>query len=264
VIYKSVCWALFFYAILVTPAIAHDRLPQGGETSAAPVGIEERLGAKVPLDLTFRDASGKVVRFGDLTKTPVILSLVYFRCRDVCPRILESLAQLLGRVSLVPGKDFSVVTVSFDLRDTPATAAAKKKNYLKAIGRPYPPESWRFLTGDSETIHRLTEAVGFHFQRSGDGFQHPAALVVLSPEGKVIRYFYGLTYLPFDLKMSVNEALAGRPGPTIRRALLYCFRYDPEGRTYVFNLLKVSGTVTLFFGAVILIFLLRPGKKDQR
>jgi len=261
-VWRFVCSFLLMFCVLIVPVFAKDPGPEAAR-GEVPIGIDERLGAKVPLDLTFLDAAGKPVRLGDLAKQPILLSLVYYSCPNVCPRIMSSLAQVLGKIPPASGQDFSVVTISFDEKDTPSSASAKKKNYLKAIGKPYPPEALRFLTGDRETIRRLTEAVGFHFERSGDAFEHPAALVVLSPEGKVIRYLYGLTYLPFDIKMAVNEALAGRPGPTIRRALLYCFSYDPAGRTYVFNLLKVSGTVTLFFAVVILAFLLRP-KKNKR
>jgi protein SCO1/2 len=253
-----VCLLVLFGLVSPLPAA---NAPSGTAGPSSDIGVEEQLGATVPLDLTFLDENGKQVSLRDLAKKPIILSLVYYSCPNICPRILSSIAQLLGKVPLVPGKDFSVVTISFDERDTPLTAREKKKDYLKAIGKPYPPEAWRFLTGDRETILRLTNAVGFHFQRSGDAFEHPACLIVLSPKGKVIRYLYGLTYLPFDIKMAVTEAAQGRPGPTIRRALLFCFSYDPQGRTYVFNLLKVCGTVTVVFALMVLAFVLWPRKK---
>jgi protein SCO1/2 len=228
--------------------------------SSLTIGIDEKLGQRIPLNLTFSDEQGRRVGLEEFFRKPVILSLVYYTCPSVCPRIMSGIAQVLGRMQMDSGESFSVVTVSFDETDVPAAALAKKKNYIKAIGKPFPDDDWRFLTGDKETIRQLTDAVGFRFQRQGDAFEHPSALIVLSPDGKVTRYLYGLTYLPFDLKMAVAEASAGRIGPTINRVLLFCFTYDPEGRTYVFNLLKVTGLVILFFAGTFLAAVLLKKK----
>jgi len=131
---------------------------------------------------------------------------------------------------------------------------------MKAIGRSFPDASWRFLTGTQDAIFQLTDAVGFKFQRQGDAFEHPASLIILSPDGKIVRYLYGLTYLPFDLKMALTEAQEGKVRPTIRRVLLFCFSYDPEGRTYVFNILKVAGILVLFLAAIFTIILVTKGR----
>ncbi|MFQ5902765.1 MAG: SCO family protein [Candidatus Binatia bacterium] len=262
------CLLLLLLSSLWAPVDGHcegERAHSGKETDR--LGIDERLGATVPLDLTFQDEQGNPVRLRELIDKPTVLSLAYYTCPNVCPRILSSMAEMLGLLDMEAGRDFTAVTVSFDGRDNPASAREKKKNYIKAIGKPFPAEEWRFLTGDSEAIQRLTDAIGYRFQRRGDVFDHPASLIVLSDRGKIIRYLYGVTYLPLDVKMALTEASAGRVGPTIRRALLFCFSYDPEGRTYVFNVLKVSATVILFFGAIFLVFLVgtsRMRKKDAR
>ncbi len=244
---------------------AHGKHEHSATTPAASaLGIDEKLGEPVPLDVTFTDEAGKPVVLRDLIDRPTILSLVYFTCPNVCPRILGSVAQLLGRLAPEPGESYTVITLSFDEMDTPEVARQRKKNFLKAIGKPFPEARWHFLTGDLASIRRLTDAVGFNFQRQGEAFEHPAALTVLSPSGRVVRYLYGLTYLPFDVKMALTEASEGRVGPTIRRALLFCFSYDPEGRTYVFNILKVTASVILFFALVLLAVLVGKGRLSNR
>jgi protein SCO1/2 len=133
--------------------------------------------------------------------------------------------------------------------------------YLKMIERPFPEEAWRFLTGDQENIRKLTESIGFHFRREGKNFLHPVLLVILSSDGKITRYIYGTDLLPFDLKMGLLEASQGRTGPTIGKVLRFCFSYDPKGRKYVFNTLKVTGIVTLAFALSFILFLVLKGKR---
>ncbi len=234
------------------------------QTSLPTIGIDEKLGEQVTLDLRFHDEYGKEVALRELIDKPTILSLVYHSCKDICPRIQSGVAGVIGKMNMIPGKDYKVITLSFDENDKPPLALEKKKNYIKAIGEPFPEEAWRFLTGTPESIRALTDAVGFRFKREGDGFEHPAALIVLSPDGKIVRYLYGLTYLPLDVTMAITEASKGRVGPTIRRVLLFCYSYDPQGRTYVFNILKVTGTVIVFFAAVLLVFLMIKGKNRTR
>ena len=225
------------------------------------IGIEEKLGAMVPLDLTFIDEDGRKVRLAELIDKPTVVSFIYYSCRDVCPLLLSGEVKVLRELDAVPGKEYMALTVSFDELDTPADARKKKTDFLQAIGKPYPPDAWRFLTGDKENIQKLTDAVGFRFRRNEDVFQHSISLVVLSGQGKIIRYLYGKTFLPFDLKMALTEASEGRTGPTIAKVLLYCFTYDPKGRRYVFNILKVFGTVMVVFLGGFFIFLTRAGKR---
>ena len=139
----------------------------------------------------------------------------------------------------------------------------KKKLYFKMIEKPFPEDAWKFLTGDIENIRKLTDSVGFHFKRVGEDFEHPVSLVILAPDGKIVRYMYGADPLPFDLKIALVEASQGRIGPTIAKVVRFCFRYDPKANKLVFNLLKVTGTVTLLFALSFVLFLLFKGRKQN-
>lgn len=259
---RSLVFFLILNIFFSSDSYAHET--EHEHTLPETMEIDEKLAEQVPLDLRFHDEYGKDVTLRELIDKPTILSLVYHRCTNICPRIQNGVAGVLGRMNMIPGKDYEVITLSFDENDKPPLALEKKKNYIKAIGKPFPEEAWRFLTGDPESIRALTDAVGFRFRRQGNDFEHPAALIVLSPHGKIIRYLYGLSYLPLDMTMALTEAQEGRAGPTIRRVLLFCYSYDPQGRGYVFNILKVTGSVVLFFSAVLVVFLLAKGKKEKQ
>jgi len=245
--------------LLNNPAYGHVEKPKAGYE----IGIRENQGQTIPLDLTFYDENGKPVTLNQLIRTPALLALVYYHCPNVCSLLLQNLTDVLNRLSADPGKDYILLAVSFDEREKPDLALERKKFYLKMIGKPIPEEGWRFLTGDGETIRRLTDAVGFHFEREGDDFEHPVVLTILSPKGKIVRYLYGTEYLPFDIKMGLLEATEERVGPTISKALRFCFSYDPKGKKYVFNTLKVTGTVTLLFALLFVAFLVFKGKRRQ-
>jgi protein SCO1 len=225
------------------------------------VGIEEKLGQTIPLDLKFNDAGGQEVSLRELIHTSTILAPVYFSCPDVCSFLLYNLAGALNQLSSEPGKEYQVLAVSFDETEKPPLALEKKTLYLKMIEKPFPQEAWRFLTGQEENIRKLTEAIGFRFKREGKTFQHPVLMVILSPNGKITRYMYGTDVLPFDLKMALLEASQGKIGPTIGKVLRFCFSYDPKGRKYVFNTLKVTGIVTLAFALSFILFLVLKGKR---
>lgn len=219
------------------------------------LGIEEKLGSYIPLELSFYDEEGRKNTLGELIDEPAIISLVYYNCKRLCPTTLDGLSEVLGKLGPAAGEDYRVITVSFDPRDTPEVALRRKTDYIKAIGKPFPPGAWRFLTGDPGAIGKLTSSLGFKYRSEGEDFLHPGALVVASPEGKVVRYLYGKRFLPFEVEMALAEASAGRPASAVRSALLFCFSYDPQGRRYVFNLLKVTGTVTLLTALAFFIFL---------
>jgi protein SCO1/2 len=228
------------------------------------VAIFEKLGDHVPLGLEFVSDEGNKVVLRDLVDKPTVISLVYFSCRHACPMLLNGVAEVLRKTDLKAGKDFNLITVSFDVNDTAAVAAETKRNYVQAIGKPFPANEWKFLTGTNENIELLTESVGFSFKREANGmFTHPVTLIILSKEGKVTRYLSGTTFLPFDLKMAVTEASEGRVGAVLKRAFLYCFSYDPASRRYVFNVLKVFGTVTLIFVGSFIAYLIVTGKKHR-
>ncbi len=244
------------YAVLIIIAVLllHPAY-SGQEAVPLQTGIDEKLGQQIPPDLTFTDEKGGQVDAKDLFTRPVILSLIYYNCRHICPALLSGISEALDALDLEAGKDFSVVTVSFDETDTPALAMNTKNNYLTLLKKEFPHESWKFLTGDRENIMRLTGAAGFRFKREKEGFLHPSSLIILSPGGKITRYLYGTTFLPRDLSMAVYEASEGRPGRSVGRLLLYCFSYDPEGRKYVFNILKVAGTATILFAGAFIAYL---------
>ena len=255
----SLMLSLLLLFPLRTPVLAHVE----DSKQQLEIGIKEKLGLLIPLELTFYDENGKPVSLKQLIKTPVILAPVYYSCPNVCNFLLQNIAGALGKLPAEPGKEYVVLAFSFDETEKPPLAAEKKKTYLQMIGKPFPSEAWRFLTGEKEDILKLTEAVGFQFQRVGKDFQHPVALIILSHEGKIIRYLYGTDILPFDLKMALLEASEGRVGPTISKALRFCFSYDPKGRRYVFNTLKITGIATLAFALLFALFLMVKGKRTR-
>ncbi len=225
------------------------------------LGIEEKLGQTIPLDVVFHDEDGKQISLRQVINMPTILAPVYFGCPDVCSFLLYNLAVALNQLSSEPGKEYQVLAVSFDETEKPPLALEKKRLYLKMIEKPFPAEAWKFLTGEEENIQKLTEAIGFRFKREGKTFQHPVIMVILSPDGKITRYLHGTDVLPFDLKMALLEASEGRIGTTISKVLRFCFSYDPKGRKYVFNTLKVTGVVTIAFALSFILFLVLKGKR---
>jgi protein SCO1/2 len=222
------------------------------------VRIDQRLGVQVPGELTFRDEAGRTVRLGDyFDGKPHILVLAYYECPKLCTLVLNGLRDGLQRVdSLEIGRDFDILTVSFNPRETPAIAAAKKKNYVASYGRPGAEQGWHFLTGDQASIDRLTRAVGFYYAYDprSEQFAHSSTLIVLTPDGKVSSYLLGVRYEPKDLRLGLVEASSGKIGSTIDQVLLYCFHYDPQVGKYTADVLwfvrlggmfVVAGLVTL-------------------
>jgi protein SCO1/2 len=227
------------------------------------VGVDEKLGATIPLDLVLKAEDGQPVTLRSLIDKPTILTLNYFRCAGICTPQLSGVAEVLNRTQAEPGKDFQVLTVSFDERDEPEIAAQKRTNYLGEITRPFPPAAWRFLTGPAATTKALADAVGFKFKRVGDDFVHAGAIIFISPKGKVTRYMYGTTYVPADLQMAAQEAARGEAQPTINKFLKFCFSYDPAGRKYVLNTTTIGATVIILAALVFVATLVRRGRKTK-
>lgn len=224
------------------------------------VGIEQRLDSQVPPDLTFRDETGQTVKLGDyFGKKPLILNLVYYNCTMLCGEALAGLSGAMRLVKFDVGKEFDVVTVSFDPRETPEIAAAKKKDYVKRYGRPDADKGWHFLTGSAESVNALTKAVGFQYQYDPkiNQFAHATAIMVLTPQGRISRYFYGVDFPPKDLRMGLVEASQGKIGNPIDQVLLYCYHYDPATGKYgavITNILRLAGAATmLILGGFLLI-----------
>jgi len=215
------------------------------------VGIEQRLDTQVPANLIFRDEGGKTVKFGDyFGRKPLILNLVYYNCTMLCGEALAGLSSAMRLIKFDVGNEFDVVTVSFDPRETPEMAAAKKKDYVGRYGRANAAAGWHFLTGQADSINALTKAVGFQYQYDAktNQYAHATAIMVLTPQGRISRYFYGVDFPPKDLRMGLVEASQGKIGNAVDAVLLYCYHYDPETGKYgalVGNILRVAGAATI-------------------
>jgi protein SCO1 len=234
------------------------------------VGIEQKLDAQVPADLAFTDDAGRAVKLGDyFGKKPLILNLVYYNCTMLCGEALAGLTGSMKMIKFDVGDQYDVVTVSFNPHETTADAAAKKKDYIQRYGRPGAASGWHFLTGSAESIDVLTKAVGFQYQYDPkiQQYAHATAIMVLTPEGRISRYFYGVDFPPKDLRLGLVEASTNKIGNLTDQVLLYCYHYNPATGKYgavVTNMLRIGAGVTiLFIGGLILIFL-RLEKSAQR
>lgn len=232
------------------------------------VDFQQHLDTQLPLTLTFRDEQGETVRLADyFGKTPVLLTLGYYRCPLICGQELNSLARSLKPLSLDFGKDFQVITVSIDPEEKPGLARDKKASLLKRYGRPGAEESWHFLTGDEEQIRQLADAAGFVYvynEKNGQ-YVHPAGILVVTPEGKISRYFYGLEYPAKDLQFTLIEASAGKVGSPVAKLLLFCYEYDPTSGRYtlaIVFLIRIFGSLTaLGLGIYIAAMLIRDRRR---
>ena len=224
------------------------------------VGIEQHLDAQIPADLAFVDDTGRPVHLGDyFGKKPLILNLVYYNCTMLCGEALAGLSGALKAVKFDVGKQFEIVTVSFNPKETPDLAAAKKKDYLARYGRAGAAQGWHFLTGPAESINALTKAVGFQYQYDPkiQQYAHATAIMVLTPQGHISRYFYGVEFPPKDLRMGLVEASEGKIGNAVDQVLLYCYHYNPATGKYgavVVNMLRLGAAITIvLLGGLILI-----------
>ena len=227
------------------------------------VGIEQHLNGQVPADLAFVDESGRPVKLGDyFGKKPLILNLVYYNCPMLCGEALAGLTASMKMIKFDAGNQFEVITVSFNPKETPQLAAEKKADYLKRYGRPNAAAGWHFLTGPAESINALTNAVGFQYQydASKDQYAHATAIMVLTPEGRISRYFYGVDFPPKDLRLGLVEASQEKIGNAVDQVLLYCYHYDPTAGKYgavVSNMLKLGGGLTILFIVGLIFILIR-------
>lgn len=229
----------------------------------AELGIYEHLDQILPDGLTFTDENYKVVDLKKEIDKPTVIALVYYECPGLCSPLLEGVAQVITRAKLDLGTEYQVFTISFDPDEKPRLAKDKKANYAKLVKNKDVEKGWRWFTGDSTNVTNLLNSLGFKVKKQGEEFIHPASLIVLSPEGKITRYLHGTYFLPFDLKMAVIESSEGRSGPTINKVLKYCFSFDPEGKKYVVNITRISGTLILFIAASFLAGLLLSKKRGR-
>lgn len=250
--------ALVSAAVLASAQPAQER-----PTLLRDVGYDQRLGEQVPLDLVFRDEVGRLIPLRSLFRgRAMVLSLVYYQCPMLCTLTLNGLASALSVLTFDVGKEFDVVTVSFEPKETAPLAAAKKKAHLERYPRPGAAEGWHFLTGDAPAIAALTRAVGFRYVWDAETRQyaHPAGLVVLTPDGRIARYMYGVEYAPRDLRLALVEASQRRIGNPVDTVLLYCYQYDPARGRYaasVLRLVRLGGILTVLGLASFVLVSLR-------
>jgi protein SCO1/2 len=226
------------------------------------VGIDEHLGDTIPLNLTFINEQDQSVTLGSIINKPTILSFVYFDCPGICSTLQEGIADLIDRSELELGKDYDIITISFNYRDNTVRALEKKANFVTRIAKDKA-TSWHYLTGDSASINKILKSVGYKLKIAGLDFIHPSAIIMLSPKGKITRYLYGLTYLPFDLKMSAIEAQKGISQPTINKVLEFCYAYEPEGKRYSLEITKLAGVFILIIIATLFLVLIIRSKKKE-
>ncbi|MEX0711503.1 MAG: SCO family protein [Pirellulales bacterium] len=234
------------------------------------VGIDQRLDAQVPLELEFRDEAGRRVRLGKyFDRRPVVLLLVYYRCPMLCNQVLNGFLKSSQALKFRIDADYEVVTVSFDPGETPRLAAEKKERYVGAYRRPGAAEGWHFLTGDEPSIERLARSVGFRYRRDAASgqFAHASGIMVLTPDGKVSKYFYGIEYPPEDLRLGLVESSAGRIGGLVDRVLLLCYHYDPSTGKYglaIAGALRVAGSATVLAMGGFLFMMFRQERRRSR
>ena len=235
------------------------------------IGVDQQLDAQLPLDLRFKDAQGRSVRLGDLFRDgrPVVLSLVYYRCPMLCGLVLDGMVNVLGELDWAPGGEFDVITVSIDPNEKPTLARAKKQSVLGELGKPGAELGWHFLTGDREAIASLADTVGFRYRylRDQREYAHPAALFVITPEGRVSRYLFGVRHDPRTVRLSLVEAAEGRIGSVVDAFLLYCYRYDSVDGKYspvAWRLMRVAGVGTaVVLGGVLIGFWRREARRKR-
>lgn len=235
------------------------------------VGIDQKLGAQVPLDVPFQDSTGQTLTLRSYLnggKQPVVLSLVYYNCPMLCPRVLSALTTSLRRMTLEPGKDYQVITVSFDPKDTPTASAREKTTQLAAFNRNGSEQAWHFLTGSQSSIQQLTQSVGFRYQwdPKTKQFYHATALILLTPQGKVSKYFYGIDYSPTDLRLGLVQASDDKIGSFVDPILLFCCEYNPMTGRYdllVSHVLALAAGFTVLLLGALVFFLFRsaPNRK---
>jgi len=247
-------WLLF----LTTPLFSQNEAGESTEDGAEEQGriwIEEQTGAVLPLGAEFVDENGKSVTLGSLITKPTILLPIYFYCPNSCPTNLANLALAIDRMKLRPGKDYRVIALSFNDKETPEQARAAKQNYTKMLYDGFPESEWQFITGSKENISAVLDVIGYAFKPMDDGtFIHPSALVAVAEDGTIIKYVYG-SFIPGDVEIALVEADKGSPARSVKRLLNFCFNYDPDANKSFFQTTKL--VVLSLFGGLIAFFFVR-------
>lgn len=265
---SAISFLLLLYSVVffaATPALGNGARPG----ILRDVGFDQKLNEQVPLDLVFRDENGASIELREyFGKRPVILVPVYYECPNLCPLILESLVRSLKALSFDIGKQFNVLTVSIDPGEGPELARGKKQEYVKRYGRPGGEDGWHFLTGDEASIQQLTQAIGFRYTYDAEKRQyaHPAGVVILTPQGKVARYFYGIEYAPRDLRLALVEASEGKIGSPVDQLLLFCYEYDPATGKYslvIMNVLRLAALIMVLILGAFLFLMFRRERRNK-
>jgi len=272
--HRPVTWELLTLSVLTIisapAALAAAPLKSPQDAILQQVKIDQKIGDPLPLDAAFKDSTGRDVRLGDYFKDkPVIVTMVYYECPMLCTLVLNGLVRALRPLSLSIGKDFEVVTVSFNPKEGPELAAAKKKSYLDSYRRDGGGAGWHFLTGDEHSIHRLTDALGFHyaFDPERGEYAHGAAIMLATPDGHIARYFFGVEYPSNDVRLALVEASAGTVGTVVDQLLLLCYHYDPSTGRYTaltLGTLRVGGLITLMGLVGFIGFMTRRERTARR
>lgn len=238
--------------------------PEGSDIKQQDVKVEEKLDQQVA-DVTLINQQGEKKKLKNLIDKPTILNLVYYECPGICSPLMNGISDFVEQLQMEIGKDYQVLTVSFDPTEGTELASRKHTNYMKMIDRDIDETGWTFYTADSADIDKLTNSVGFKYMKTSDElYAHSSTLVVMSPKGKITRYLNGTYFLPFEVKMSLVEASKGKTGSTINKVLQYCYNYDPKGQKYVLNITKITGTFMIFVAVIVfLVLVVRSRKKNQ-
>jgi protein SCO1/2 len=219
------------------------------------VSFDEKQGQFAALETKLVNENGDTVLLKNVINKPTILNLVYYECPGTCSPLMWGVSKFIDAVDLIPGKDYDILTISFDPTEKIELGIRKKEAYINTMKNKEAAEYWKFFVSDSTNIAKLTESVGFNYQRVNNQYVHPAGLIALGSDGKIIRYLRGIEFLPFDIKITMVEAADGKIGPSINRLLAICYSYDTEGNQFVFNVTRVSAIVIMFFIVIIFLFL---------
>ena len=268
---RSIIFAAAALTLALQPVRADvGKVPVGTEIpeQLREVGIDQKLGSQIPLDAEFDGENGQKVRIGQLMgKRPTILALVYYECPMLCTMVLNGTLRSLRALKLNAGTDFDVVAISFDPEETPTLASKKKAEYVDRYKRPGGAAGWHFLTGDKVNIQKVADAAGFRFKRDTVKGQwaHASAIMVVTPDGRLARYFYGVEYSARDLRLALVEAAQGKVGSVVDQILLYCFHYDPATGKYslmVLNIMRAGGVLTIL--SLLLFWLVAYRENSKR
>ena len=260
---------VFFYIFLSLLFITYQQNVLGNDKND--ITIDEQLGKNIPLNIEFINSEGKQVVLTDFfNDKPIVFAFVYYKCPGICTPLMTEIAEVINQSDLDPGIDYKVVILSMDEYETPKDAVEKKRAIFNLIDKKIAPEDWEFLTGSYDNIKKLADATGFHFMREGTQFIHTTSLMFLTKNGKLSRYLYprykkssGFYILPFSFKLAVIDATEGKVIPSIGKLLAFCFSYDPQGRTYVFDILKIVGASTILTVGIVILILVKKKKVND-